>query len=78
MKPHQRHHDEVDSPPPPQEPRQPPQSTDRKERASRHADVAPDDHEGATEDEVGDRGGPGAGFDESPEQDPDRGGVAES
>lgn len=34
------------------------------------------EHEGATEDEVGDRTGPGAGYDEEPAQEPDEGGVS--
>ena len=44
-------------------------------------DVAPetpaqDNREGATDKEVGDRTGPGAGYDLEPEQEKDRGGVA--
>ena len=35
-----------------------------------------DDREGATDEEVGDRTGPGAGYDMEPEQEKDRGGVA--
>jgi len=35
-----------------------------------------DEHEGATEHEVGDRTGPGAGYDQEPEQEKDPGGVA--
>ena len=38
----------------------------------------PDEHQGGTEDDVGDTTGPGAGYDEEPEQDPDRGGVTPS
>ena len=34
-----------------------------------------DEHEGATEDEVGDRTGPGAGYDQEPDQERDTGGV---
>jgi hypothetical protein len=34
------------------------------------------EHEGATEDEVGDRTGPGAGYDEEPAQEEDEGGVS--
>jgi hypothetical protein len=34
------------------------------------------EHEGGTEEEVGDRTGPGAGYDQEPEQEPDQGGVA--
>ena len=33
-------------------------------------------HEGGTESEVGDRTGPGAGYDDEPEQIKDKGGVA--
>jgi hypothetical protein len=33
-------------------------------------------HEGATEDQTGDRTGPGAGYDTEPEQVKDKGGVA--
>jgi hypothetical protein len=32
-------------------------------------------HEGATEEQVGDRGGPGAGYDQEPEEVPGKGGV---
>ena len=38
----------------------------------------PDEHQGGTEDDVGDTTGPGAGYDEEPEQEPDRGGVTSS
>ncbi len=34
-----------------------------------------EDHEGATEEQVGDRTGPGAGYDEDPEQEKNEGGV---
>ena len=37
-----------------------------------------DGRDGATDKEVGDRTGPGAGYDMEPEQEKDRGGVAES
>lgn len=37
-----------------------------------------DDHTGATDAAVGDRTGPGAGFDQEPQQDKDKGGVAPS
>jgi hypothetical protein len=37
-----------------------------------------DEHEGASETEVGDLSGPGAGYDNEPEQEKDTGGVAES
>jgi hypothetical protein len=36
------------------------------------------EHEGATEDEIGDRRGPGPGFDQEPEREKDGPGVAES
>ena len=36
------------------------------------------EHEGATDEDVGDRTGPGAGFDEEPEKVKDKGGVAPS
>jgi hypothetical protein len=36
----------------------------------------PDNREGATDNKVGDRTGPGAGYDMEPEQEKDRGGVA--
>jgi len=35
-----------------------------------------DEHEGATEAQVGDRGGPGVGFDQEPERQKDEGGVS--
>lgn len=35
-----------------------------------------DEHEGATEEQVGDRGGPGVGFDQEPEREKDEGGVS--
>ena len=34
------------------------------------------EHEGATEAQVGDRGGPGVGFDQEPEREKDEGGVS--
>lgn len=34
------------------------------------------EHEGASEDEIGDRTGPAVGYDEEPEQVKDRGGVS--
>jgi hypothetical protein len=37
-----------------------------------------DDHTGATDAQVGDRTGPGAGFDQEPKQDQDKSGVAPS
>lgn len=40
--------------------------------------VDQNDHEGATEDQVGDRTGPGVGYDQEPAKQKDRGGVAES
>jgi hypothetical protein len=36
------------------------------------------EHEGATDEEIGDRTGPGAGFDEEPAKVKDKGGVASS
>jgi hypothetical protein len=36
----------------------------------------PDEREGATDREVGDLTGPGAGYDNEPEQEKDRGGVS--
>lgn len=43
-------------------------------------DTAPteDEHEGATEKDISDRTGPGVGYDQEPEREHDRGGVAES
>jgi hypothetical protein len=46
----------------------PPRGTD--------ADVSDEEREGATEREVGDRTGPGAGYDNEPEQEKDPGGVS--
>ena len=37
-----------------------------------------DDRLGATDDQVGDRSGPGAGYDQEPERQKDKGGVAPS
>lgn len=37
-----------------------------------------DDHTGATDADVGDRTGPAAGFDQEPQQEKDKGGVASS
>jgi hypothetical protein len=54
----------------PEEPREPGEAIPDKGEAP--------EHEGATEDEVGDRTGPGAGFDDEPAKVKDRGGVAES
>ena len=52
----------------PRDPREPP------------PEEPPDDEgrEGATEKEVGDRTGPGAGYDKEPEQEDDKGGVTPS
>lgn len=36
----------------------------------------PAEHEGAVETEIGDRTGPGAGYDDEPEQEQDGGGVS--
>jgi hypothetical protein len=44
--------------------------------AERPSEANPPEHEGAAETEVGDRTGPGAGYDEEPEQEKDRGGVS--
>ena len=53
--------------------------TRQRDRTTPPPQPRPDpDHEGATEDEVGDRTGPGAGYDEEPERVRDRGGVSES
>ena len=41
-----------------------------------HRPTSPDGHEGATEDEVGDRTGPGVGYDQEPEQDRREDGVS--
>lgn len=40
------------------------------------ASTNPDEHEGATEQQVGDRVGPGVGFDQEPEREKDEGGVS--
>jgi hypothetical protein len=40
------------------------------------ADEHAEEHEGATEEDIGDLGGPGAGYDNEPEQEKDPGGVA--
>ena len=37
-----------------------------------------DEHEGATDEQVGDTTGPGVGYDQEPEQEPDEGGVGVS
>ncbi|HUR20445.1 MAG TPA: hypothetical protein VMZ90_06525 [Vicinamibacterales bacterium] len=37
-----------------------------------------DEHEGATDEQVGDRTGPGAGYDQEPAQERDKGGVIPS
>jgi hypothetical protein len=42
---------------------------------ARPSDRTPDEHEGATDDRVGDRTGPGAGYDKEPEKVRDKGGV---
>jgi hypothetical protein len=43
------------------------------------AERAPaDEHEGATDEQVGDRTGPGVGYDQEPEQERDKGGVIPS
>ena len=38
----------------------------------------PKEHEGATEEKVGNTGGPGAGYNDEPKQERDKGGVARS
>lgn len=38
----------------------------------------PPEHQGARDKDVGDRTGPGAGYDDEPEQVKDKGGVADS
>jgi hypothetical protein len=57
-----------------------PKPTDRPKPALPEGEPADDpsaeEREGATEGEVGDRTGPGAGYDNEPEQDKDRGGVS--
>jgi hypothetical protein len=40
-----------------------------------HKDVSEPDHEGATDQQVGDRRGPGPGYDDEPEKIKDEGGV---
>ena len=59
-----------------------PADIDKETPPARHPERAEpsdsDDHEGATEEKVGDLGGPGAGYDNEPEQERDTGGVAES
>ena len=42
----------------------------------RAAAVNEEEHEGATEQQVSDRGGPGVGFDQEPEREKDEGGVS--
>jgi hypothetical protein len=46
--------------------------------AVRQEDEDEQQHEGGTEKQVGDRTGPGAGYDQEPKQEPDEGGVATS
>lgn len=57
-----------------------PRSPDRPKPAPPESGPADDpsaeEREGATEREVGDRTGPGAGYDNEPEQEKDRGGVS--
>ncbi len=54
----------------------PPQATPQPGTASNQSEANPSEHEGAAETEVGDRTGPGAGYDDEPEQEQDRGGVS--
>jgi hypothetical protein len=42
------------------------------------AHVPADEHEGATDEQVGDTTGPGVGYDQEPEQESDEGGVGVS
>lgn len=51
---------------------------DTPEQPDAPAERAPgqEEHEGAREDQVNDRGGPGVGYDQEPEQVRDRGGVS--
>jgi hypothetical protein len=44
--------------------------------AERPSEANPPEHEGAAETEVGDLTGPGAGYDDEPEQETDSGGVS--
>ena len=61
---------------PPNEPAKPPvQEQPAPEETGDQADT---DHEGATDKQIGDRTGPGAGFDEEPGKVKDKGGVASS
>ena len=53
----------------PPDPRRPPPQPPSKS-------TDPEEREGATDQEVGDRSGPGAGYDNEPEQERDRGGVS--
>jgi hypothetical protein len=51
--------------------------TDRRQPArTRDREPATADHEGATDEVTGDRTGPGAGYDDEPVQERDRGGVS--
>lgn len=50
----------------------------RDTKPKREMPPAPPEHEGARDKEVGDRTGPGAGYDKEPEQVKDKGGVADS
>lgn len=66
---------------PPNEPKKAPMQeppTGPNEPKSPAGDPDEDAHEGATEKEIGDRTGPGAGFDEEPQKVKDKGGVASS
>jgi hypothetical protein len=49
------------------------QPNDRQPHEPSHLDE--NVHEGATEEQVGDLGGPGAGYDQEPEEVTDKGGV---
>ena len=66
-------------------PEQTPQNPDSTRPASRNPAVEnpaertkTDEHEGATDDQVGDTTGPGVGYDQEPEQERNKGGVIPS
>jgi hypothetical protein len=46
------------------------------QRDGTHARENDEEHEGATEQQVSDRTGPGVGFDQEPEREKDEGGVS--
>ena len=56
-----------------------PASADKKSPVPNPAErTTTDEHEGATDEQVGDRTGPGAGYDQEPVQQRDKGGVIPS